>query len=117
MNKQHGDASEIIEKALVEKENGYYVLRLFVAGTTPKSIQAIKNIRQICEEHLKDRYELEVIDTYQNPDMARQNQLLALPTLIKKLPEPLRRFIGDMSNRERILSGLDIIEKNTAIIK
>jgi circadian clock protein KaiB len=86
----------------------HYVLRLYVTGMTSASRRAITNIKQICEEHLQGRYELEVIDIYQQPTLAAGEQILAAPTLIKKLPAPLRRFIGDMSNTERILLGLDL---------
>ena len=78
---------------------------------TPKSINAIQNIRKICEENLKGRYELEVIDIYQQPEYAKKEDILAAPTLIKKLPLPLRKFIGDMSNEEKILVGLDLVPK------
>jgi circadian clock protein KaiB len=91
------------------KEN--YVLRLFITGMTPRSVAAIENIRKICEENLKGRYELEIIDIYQQPEYAKSEQLLAAPTLIKKLPLPLRRLIGDMSDKERILVGLDLVSK------
>ena len=86
-----------------------YCLRLYVTGSTPKSIRAITNIKQICEVHLKGRYTLEVIDIYQQPVLARQEQIIAAPTLIKKLPLPLRKFIGDMTDIERILLGLDLV--------
>jgi circadian clock protein KaiB len=85
-----------------------YVLRLYVAGQTPKSISAITNIKKICEENLKGRYVLDVIDLYQQPQLAKGEQIIAIPTLIKKLPPPLRRIIGDMSNTERVLVGLDL---------
>ncbi|MDP4224571.1 MAG: circadian clock KaiB family protein, partial [Bacteroidota bacterium] len=85
-----------------------YILRLYVTGTTPQSVRAIANIKRICEEHLKGRYDLEVIDLYQRPNLAQGEQIVAAPTLIKKLPSPLRRVIGDLSNTERLLVGLDI---------
>jgi len=85
-----------------------YLLRLYVAGTTPRSNRAIVNIRRICEEHLKGRYELEVVDVVKNPRLAAGEQIIAAPTLVKKLPLPLRRFIGDLSETERILLGLDL---------
>jgi circadian clock protein KaiB len=88
-----------------------YVLRLYVAGQTPKSVRAITNIKKICEENLKGQYELEVIDLYQQPQLAVGEQIIALPTLIKKLPPPLRRVIGDMSDTERVLVGLDLRRK------
>jgi circadian clock protein KaiB len=89
---------------------GRYVLRLFVSGTTPHSSRAIVNIRKICEEHLQGRYDLEVVDISQNPDLAQGEQVIAAPTLIKQLPLPLRRFIGDMSQTERILVGLELLK-------
>ena len=85
-----------------------YLLRLYVAGTTQRSMTAIANIRKICDENLKGRFILEVIDLYQQPKLAAGDQIVALPTLIKKLPEPLRRIIGDLSNTEQVLIGLDI---------
>lgn len=92
-------------------ESNRYVLQLFVAGQTPKSVYAITNIKKICEENLQGRYVLEVIDLYQQPQLAQGEQIIAVPTLIKKLPLPLRRIIGDLSNTERVLVGLDIREK------
>ena len=86
----------------------HYVLRLFITGMTPRAGRAIENVRAICEEHLAGRYELEVIDVYQQPALAKVAQIIAAPTLIKELPLPLRRIIGDMSNRDRVLLGLDI---------
>ena len=88
-----------------------YFLRLYVAGQTPKSVLAITNIKKICEENLKGRYVLDVIDIYQQPQLAQGKQIIAVPTLIKKLPPPLRRIIGDMSNTERVLIGLDLQKK------
>lgn len=88
-----------------------YILKLYVTGATPRSTKAIMNIRRICEENLKGRYDLEIIDIYQRPVLARGEQIIAAPTLIKKLPLPLRRFIGDMSDTERILIGLDVRPK------
>ena len=87
-----------------------YVLRLYVTGSTPHSIRAISNIRKICEKYLEGRYDLEVVDISQHPSLAAGEQIIAAPTLIKKLPLPLRRFIGDMSQTDRILLGLDLRE-------
>ena len=87
-----------------------YLLRLYVTGTTGKSVRAIQNVRRICEEHLKGLYDLEVVDIYKNLPLARGDQIIAAPTLIKKLPTPLRRFIGDLSQTDRILLGLDLRE-------
>ena len=84
------------------------MLRLYVTGVTGKSMRAIQNVRRICEEHLKDEYELEVIDLYKNLPLARGDQIIAAPTLIKRLPLPLRRLIGDMSDEARVLVGLDV---------
>lgn len=91
-----------------EATSDAFVLRLYVAGQTPKSLLAITNIKKICEENLQGRYDLEVIDLYQQPQLAQGEQIIALPTLIKKLPLPLRRVIGDLSNTEHVLVGLDI---------
>jgi circadian clock protein KaiB len=90
-----------------------YVLRLYVTGTTARSTYAIANVRKICEEHLNGRYELEVIDISQRPELAEGEQIIAAPTLIKKLPLPLRRFFGDMSHTKNILIGLDLREAAT----
>jgi len=97
--------------AAQEAESNRYVLRLYVAGQTPKSVLAIVNIKRICEENLQGQYELEVIDLYQQPQLAQGEQIIAVPTLIKKLPPPLRRIIGDMSDTERVLVGLDLRKK------
>jgi circadian clock protein KaiB len=91
-----------------EPDENRYLLRLYVTGTTPRSTRAVVNIRKICEKHLSDRYDLEVIDISKHPVLAKDEQILAAPTLIKQLPLPLRRFIGDMSSTERILLGLDL---------
>ena len=99
------------EHAVDELDSARYVLRLYVTGTTPNSIRALANIREICEKYLQGRYELEVLDISQNPTLAEGEQIIAAPTLIRKLPLPLRRFIGDMSQTERILLGLDLREK------
>ena len=85
-----------------------YLLRLYVTGTTGKSVRAIQNVRRICEQHLQGLYDLEVIDIYKNLPLARGDQIIAAPTLIKRLPAPLRRLIGDMSDERRVLLGLDI---------
>lgn len=97
-----------LEEAAERRPARHYVLRLYISGLTPRSTLAIQNIRRICEEYLQDRYELEIVDLYQQPQLAEGEQILAAPTLIKRLPLPLRRFIGDMSNTERILVGLDL---------
>ena len=90
------------------QDNKRYVLRLYVAGQTPNSLRAISNIKKICEQHLQGSYELEIVDIYQQPVLAKGEQIVAAPTLIKILPLRLQRFIGDLSNTERILIGLDL---------
>ena len=85
-----------------------WALRLYVAGQTPKSVAAFANLTRICREHLSDRYTIEVIDLLQNPELARRDQVMAIPTLIRSLPEPMRKIIGDLSNTERVLVGLEL---------
>lgn len=85
-----------------------WTLRLYVAGQTPKSIMAFANLKNICEEHLAGRYKIEIIDLLENPQLASGDQILAIPTLVRKLPEPVRKIIGDLSNTERVLVGLDL---------
>jgi circadian clock protein KaiB len=85
-----------------------YVLRLYIAGQTPKSVLAIANLKEICETHLLGRYEIEIIDLLENPQLAQGDQILALPTLVRRLPEPIKKIIGDLSNTERVLVGLDL---------
>ena len=104
-------AMRAVEKSLTTRSLGKYVLRLFVAGATARSRQAILRVRQLCEAELKDNYELEVIDIYQQPSLARVNQIVATPTLIKKLPPPLRRFIGNLANITGLFVELDLITK------
>ena len=89
----------------------HYLLRLFVAGTTPRSARAIKNIRAICEERLHGRFALEVVDIYQHPEQAKPEQIIVAPTLVKELPLPVRKLIGDLSDKERVLVGLDIVPR------
>ncbi len=103
--------TEDFQQSLQDTDNEKYFLRLYVTGITPKSTRAIQNLKKICEENLKGRYELEVIDIYQQPTLAKDEQIIATPTLIKKLPNPLRRLIGDMSDKERILVGLELKRK------
>lgn len=92
--------------------DGRYKLRLFVTGSTPRSARAIANMRKICEENLQGRYDLEVVDVYENPDATKELQIIATPTLVKILPEPLRRIIGDLSDQERVLAGLNVVPVN-----
>jgi circadian clock protein KaiB len=102
------NARTTIEPSLAEPLMPRYVLRLYVAGLTPRSSRALTNIKEICSTHLKNRYDLRVIDIYQQPVLAEGEQIIAVPTLIKKLPVPLRRLIGDLSDREQVLIGLDL---------
>lgn len=104
-------ATAVFEKLLATPGGLRYVLRLYVAGMTPRSTRAIANIREICEGHLQGRYDLQVVDIYQQPVLAEGDQIIAVPTLIKKLPVPLRRLIGDLSDREQVLIGLDLKPK------
>ena len=107
---------EEFEKALSRRPNAKrYVLSLFVTGSTPKSLRAIQNIRALCEERLRGCYELKVIDIYQHPEQSKPEHIVVTPTLVKKLPLPFRRLIGDLSNKNRLLLGLDIVSKNVAL--
>ncbi len=109
---QPADKSETFERLLDDQQQKQFVLRLYVTGLTPRSTQAIDTIKAICEEELKGRYNLEVIDLAKQPELAREADIVAAPTLIKKLPLPLRRLIGDLSNKERVLLGLDLRPKS-----
>ena len=99
--------------AATPRKRGKYLLRLYVVGTTARSVRAIQSVRRICDEHLHGLYDLEVVDIYKNLPLARGDQIIAAPTLIKRLPEPLRRLIGDMSDERRVLLGLDIRPRRT----
>jgi len=105
------ESTQAFERARVSPPAEPYLLRLYVTGTTPQSVRAIANVKKICEEYLKGRYELDVVDLYQQPQLAQGEQIIAAPTLIKRLPLPLRRIIGDMSKSERVLVGLDLQKK------
>ncbi|OGX81947.1 circadian clock protein KaiB [Hymenobacter lapidarius] len=91
-----------------ENDEETWELRLYVAGQTPKSVTALANLKRYCEQHLKGRYKIEVIDLLVNPQLAEGDQILAIPTLVRKVPEPIRKIIGDLSNEERVLLGLDV---------
>ena len=103
-------SAEKFEMTVSSSGSDKYVLRLYITGTTNRSILAIANLKKICEEYLEGRYELEVIDLYKEPALAKDDQIIAAPTLIKQLPLPFRRIIGDMSNKEKVLFGLDLRE-------
>ena len=117
-NKQLGskfrDATDLLEEALKAQtlQRAKYILRLYVTGSSGRSLQAIHNLKKMCEEHLPDGYDLEVIDIYKNPAAAREEQIIAVPTLVKKLPQPIRKFVGDLSNTKKILIGLDIYNRH-----
>jgi len=96
-------------------QGGEWNLRLYVAGQTPKSLQAFANLKRICEEHLAGEYNIEVIDLLKHPQLAKGDQILALPTLVRKLPVPVRKIIGDLSNTERVLVGLDLRERTSGV--
>ena len=114
MEKKSGKMStKEFGQAVALRDGETYVLRLYVTGMTPKSARAIANVQRLCEEFLEGRYELKVIDIYQQPKLAKGEQIIATPTLIKKLPLPLRKLIGDMSDVERFLVGIDLRPKNS----
>jgi circadian clock protein KaiB len=97
-----------MEQPAAHSRQATYVLRLYVSGSTLKSKRAVENMKRVCEQHLKGRYDLEVIDIYQQANLARDEQIVAVPTLIKRLPPPLQRLVGDMSNLRNVLFGLDL---------
>ena len=107
------NATEAFELALKHGplRRAKYILRLYVTGSSGRSLKAIQNLKKICDEHFPDDYDLEVIDIYANPEVAREEQIIAAPTLVKKLPKPLRKFVGDLSNTKKILLGLDLYER------
>ena len=112
--KQPIDEAKSFEAALAGRAAAaHYLLRLFVAGTTPRSVRAIQNIRAICEERLHGRFDLEVVDIYQHPEQAKPEQIIVAPTLVKELPLPVRKLIGDLSDKERVLVGLDIVPRES----
>jgi circadian clock protein KaiB len=105
-------ATEKMEKAIELQSKEKYVLKLYITGMTPRSREAIRNLQKVCHEYLAGNYELEIIDIYQQPTLAKGDQIIAVPTLIKKLPTPLRRLIGDLSQEDRIILGLDLSLKS-----
>jgi circadian clock protein KaiB len=100
--------TKVPQKVKTENVEEIWQLKLYVAGQTPKSLTAFANLKRICEEHLEGKYRIEVIDLMVNPQLAKGDQILALPTLVRRLPDPVRKIIGDLSNTERVLVGLDI---------
>jgi circadian clock protein KaiB len=109
--KAEGDVTDEFEEALEKRKTSHYVLRLYIAGNNFRSQNAVENVKKICEEYLKGRYELDVIDIYQDRSKNLVDLVLAAPTLIKKLPLPLRRIIGDMTRKEKVLVGLDLVPR------
>jgi circadian clock protein KaiB len=106
-------STEKLAKTIAMRDRGKYVLRLYVTGMTPKSTRAIANVQKLCQKYLKSFYELNIIDIYQQPQLAKDEQIIATPTLIKQLPLPIRRLIGDMSDTERFLKGIDLDPNNS----
>ncbi len=109
--KQTKFATEAFEKAIKKNDKPRYLLKLYVAGTTARSMKAISDIKRLCEEEFSGRYDLDVIDVYQQPGLAREEQIVATPTLLKKLPAPIRKVIGDFTNFENVLVGLELNRK------
>jgi circadian clock protein KaiB len=108
MDKKTDKFDEFEEAIETSRKDGKYILKLYVAGINTKSKKAIENLRELCEEYLKDKYELEIIDIYQQPKFAKERQIIAAPTLIRELPLPIRRFVGDLSNKDKLLLRMDI---------
>ncbi|HEY4177327.1 MAG TPA: circadian clock KaiB family protein [Kofleriaceae bacterium] len=108
---RRNDAAAKRKSTLAERKSREFLLRLYVAGMTPRSVAAFENLRKICDEHLRGRYQLEVVDLLQNPALARGHQILALPALVRQLPPPVKKIIGDFSDAERVLVGLDLVER------
>ena len=106
--KKRKTSTEEFEQAAAKLDRAKYILRLYVTGMTPKSTQAIANVQKLCEEHLAGCHELKVVDIYQQPNLAKGEQIIAIPTLVRKLPEPIKKIIGNLANTERVLVGLDI---------
>jgi circadian clock protein KaiB len=104
--------SEPKKRKNTKKTDDFFELRLYVAGQTSKSIEAFANLKKICEENLKGKYHIEVIDLLKNPQLAKGDQILAIPTLVRKLPQPIKKIIGTLSNTERVLVGLDVRPRN-----
>src|SRR6185369_725292 len=107
------DATGAFERELKRKalNRAKYILRLYVTGSSGRSLRAVRNLKKLCDEHLSNDYDLEVIDIYKDPEAAREAQIIAAPTLVKKLPQPIRKFVGDLSNTQKILVGLDVYKR------
>ena len=111
MSDYSGDLAAL-EEAIRLAAEGHYVLKLYISGSSTRSAKAVSNIQSICEQHLAGRYELEIIDVFQQPELARENNLLAAPTLIKEQPDPARRLVGDLSDESRVLYSLNITRRS-----
>lgn len=111
MTRSNIDALADLDAALDTSEAQRWQLRLYVAGQTPKCLTAFANLKKICEEHLQNQYSIEIIDLLEQPQLARGDQILAIPTLVRRLPEPVKKIIGDLSNTERVLVGLDLRQR------
>ncbi len=105
-------ATRSLVRGLATKGSEKYVLKLFIVGSTPRSQRAVANIKKLCEEYLPGRYELQVIDAYQQPELLRGKQIIAAPTLVKELPLPLRKFIGDLSDKPHLIMGLELMKED-----
>lgn len=114
MSSDGSNETRAFEEALASPPEEHYVFRLYVTGSTPRSLRAIQNLREMCEANLKGRYEIEIIDIYQQPEQADSGQIVVTPTLVKSLPPPLRSVVGDLSNADRVLIALDVIPANSA---
>ena len=117
INTKLRDTTEIFEEAIKNGKalkQAKYILRLYVTGSTGRSLRAVHNLKKLCEEHLSEDYDLEVIDIYNDPAAAREAQIIAAPTLVKKLPLPIRKFVGDLSDTQKILVGLDIYQRQSS---
>ncbi len=110
-NESINDCEPVIDQPEDISDDKTYTLRLYVAGQTKKSLAAFANLKKICEEHLRGKYTIEVIDLLENPQLAKGDQILAVPTLVRRLPPPIKKIIGDLSNTERVLVGLDLLPK------
>jgi circadian clock protein KaiB len=104
---QNNDEPEPVQSESIPDQD-FYILRLYVAGQTKKSLAAFANLKEICKEHLDGKYRIEIVDLLENPQLAKGDQILAVPTLVRKLPPPIKKIIGDLSNTERVLVGLDL---------
>ncbi|MCC4768801.1 circadian clock protein KaiB [Methanosarcina sp. DH2] len=113
---QNNNGPELVESDTTPDPE-FYILRLYVAGQTKKSLTAFANLKEICEEHLGGRYRIEVVDLLENPQLARGDQILAVPTLVRRLPPPIKKIIGDLSNTERVLVGLDLLPVGEANVQ